>query len=122
MKASFLFLVFPLFMLQNVLAVNTKYWTQRYNGQSMFKYDLKAILRALSIDELVDMIERVRVLELGTKLEEEKQKRLRDEERMKKEQVILNQNCLILVQIFLKSVYLRFLNATGSRNLHFFII
>jgi len=52
----------------------------------MFKDDLKAILRALSIDELVNMIERVRALELEKKLEEEKQKRLREEERMKKEQ------------------------------------
>jgi hypothetical protein len=87
MKANFPFIFFSLFMLQNVLAMNTdNYWTQRFNGKSMFKDDLKMILRAFSIDELVNMIQRVRALELEKKLEEEKQKRVREEERMKKEQ------------------------------------
>ncbi len=86
MKANFLFIFFSLFMLQNVLAINTNYWTQRFNDQNRFRDDLKTILRALSIDELVNMIDRVRALELEKKLEEEKQKRLREEERMKKEQ------------------------------------
>ena len=87
MKANFLFIFFSLFMLQKVLAMNTNnYWTQRFNGKSMFKEDLKVILRAFSIDELVNMIDRVRALELEKKLEEEKQKRLREEERTRKEQ------------------------------------
>ena len=85
MKANFLFILFSLFMLQNVLAMNTNYWTQRFNDKNRFRDDLKTILKAFSIHELVNMIDRVRALELEKKLEEEKQKRLREEERRKKE-------------------------------------
>jgi hypothetical protein len=84
MKANFLFLIFSIFMLQNIFALDN-YWTQRFNDQSLFKYDIKARLRKLSIHELRNMIERVNAFELRRKLEKERQNRAREEKRIKQE-------------------------------------
>jgi uncharacterized membrane protein len=71
MKTNFLFILFSLFILQQILALSLD-WDRHLSGQARsFKVDLKVRLRAMSIDELEKMIERVKAFELEKKLEAE---------------------------------------------------
>jgi uncharacterized membrane protein len=70
MKTNFLFLLFSLFMLQQIALAMSRHWDRRFSAQARsFKDDLKVRLRAMSIDELEKMIERVKAFELEKKLE-----------------------------------------------------
>ena len=86
MKTNFLFLLFSLFMLQQHAWALSRHWDRRLSGQtSSFKDDLNVRLRAMSIDELEKMIERVKAFELEKQLEAERRERVRKEENMKRE-------------------------------------
>ena len=83
MKANFLFLFCSVFIFHQILAFN-HYWDIRSNDQIKFMDDVRARLRELSIGELQNLIQHVEAFELEKKLEEQRQNRLQEEERMKK--------------------------------------
>jgi superoxide dismutase len=85
MNTNFLFLIFSLFMLHEILALNHD-WDRHLNDQIMFINDIKARLRELSIPELHNMIKRVEAFELVKNLLEKRQNLLREEEKMKKKE------------------------------------